>query len=38
VAGNCVDMPSVPPDQDFKQKVKAKAEAAHPPQPQPLRA
>ena len=25
VAGNCVDMPSVPPDQDFKQKVKAKA-------------
>jgi phenylpropionate dioxygenase-like ring-hydroxylating dioxygenase large terminal subunit len=25
VGGNCVDMPSVPPDQDFKQKVKAKA-------------
>ena len=25
VAGNCVDMPSVPPDQDFKHKVKAKA-------------
>jgi phthalate 4,5-dioxygenase len=25
VAGNCVDMPSVPPDQDFKDKVKAKA-------------
>jgi hypothetical protein len=25
VAGNCLDMPSVPPDQDFKQKVKAKA-------------
>jgi phenylpropionate dioxygenase-like ring-hydroxylating dioxygenase large terminal subunit len=25
VAGNCVDMPSVPPHQDFKQKVKAKA-------------
>jgi phenylpropionate dioxygenase-like ring-hydroxylating dioxygenase large terminal subunit len=23
--GNCVDMPSVPPSQDFKQKVKAKA-------------
>ena len=23
--GNCVDMPSVPPDQDFKHKVKAKA-------------
>jgi len=25
VAGNCVEMPSVPPPQDFKQKVKAKA-------------
>jgi phenylpropionate dioxygenase-like ring-hydroxylating dioxygenase large terminal subunit len=25
VAGNCVDMPSVPPDQDFKHKVKARA-------------
>jgi len=25
VAGNCLEMPSVPPDQDFKQKVKAKA-------------
>ena len=25
VAGNCVDMPSVPSDQDFKHKVKAKA-------------
>ena len=25
VAGNCVDMPSVPPHQDFKHKVKAKA-------------
>src|SRR6202043_1520763 len=25
VAGNCVDMPSVPPPQDFKHKVKAKA-------------
>jgi phenylpropionate dioxygenase-like ring-hydroxylating dioxygenase large terminal subunit len=25
VAGNCVDMPSVPPHQDFRQKVKAKA-------------
>src|ERR1700726_1982602 len=25
VAGNCVDMPSVPPHQDFKDKVKAKA-------------
>ena len=25
VAGNCIDMPSVPPDRDFKQKVKAKA-------------
>jgi phthalate 4,5-dioxygenase oxygenase subunit len=25
VAGNCVDMPSVPADQDFKHKVKAKA-------------
>jgi len=25
VAGNCVDMPSVPPPQDFKQKVKARA-------------
>jgi phenylpropionate dioxygenase-like ring-hydroxylating dioxygenase large terminal subunit len=25
VAGNCVDMPSVPPEQDFKHKVKAKA-------------
>jgi phenylpropionate dioxygenase-like ring-hydroxylating dioxygenase large terminal subunit len=25
VAGNCVDMPSVPPIQDFKEKVKAKA-------------
>jgi phenylpropionate dioxygenase-like ring-hydroxylating dioxygenase large terminal subunit len=24
-AGNCVDMPSVPPSQDFKAKVKAKA-------------
>jgi phenylpropionate dioxygenase-like ring-hydroxylating dioxygenase large terminal subunit len=24
-AGNCIDMPSVPPDRDFKQKVKAKA-------------
>ncbi len=24
-AGNCVDMPSVPPNQDFKHKVKAKA-------------
>ena len=23
--GNCVDMPNLPPDQDFKQKVKAKA-------------
>jgi phenylpropionate dioxygenase-like ring-hydroxylating dioxygenase large terminal subunit len=23
--GNCVDMPSVPPSQDFKQKVRAKA-------------
>jgi phthalate 4,5-dioxygenase oxygenase subunit len=27
VAGNCVDMPSVPPHQDFKHKVKAKARA-----------
>ncbi len=25
VAGNCVDMPSVPPQHDFKEKVKAKA-------------
>jgi len=25
VAGNCLDMPSVPPPQDFKHKVKAKA-------------
>jgi phenylpropionate dioxygenase-like ring-hydroxylating dioxygenase large terminal subunit len=25
VAGNCIDMPSVPPHQDFKHKVKAKA-------------
>src|SRR5947209_17371565 len=25
IAGNCVDMPSVPPHQDFKRKVKAKA-------------
>src|SRR6201981_515453 len=25
VAGNCVDMPSVPAQQDFKEKVKAKA-------------
>jgi phthalate 4,5-dioxygenase len=25
VAGNCIDMASVPPDQDFKHKVKAKA-------------
>jgi phenylpropionate dioxygenase-like ring-hydroxylating dioxygenase large terminal subunit len=25
VAGNCLDMPSVPPHQDFKHKVKAKA-------------
>ena len=25
VAGNCIDMPSVPDDQDFKHKVKAKA-------------
>ncbi len=25
VEGNCLDMPSVPPHQDFKQKVKAKA-------------
>jgi len=25
VAGSCIDMPSVPPDQDFKRKVKAKA-------------
>src|SRR5215470_17925507 len=25
VAGNCVDMPSVPVQQDFKEKVKAKA-------------
>ena len=25
VAGNCIDMPSVPADQDFKHKVKAKA-------------
>jgi phthalate 4,5-dioxygenase len=25
VAGSCIDMPSVPPDQDFKHKVKAKA-------------
>jgi phthalate 4,5-dioxygenase oxygenase subunit len=25
VAGNCIDMPSVPPDQDFKHKVKARA-------------
>jgi phthalate 4,5-dioxygenase oxygenase subunit len=25
VDGNCVDMPSVPPGQDFKEKVKAKA-------------
>jgi phenylpropionate dioxygenase-like ring-hydroxylating dioxygenase large terminal subunit len=25
VAGNCTDMPSVPPIQDFKEKVKAKA-------------
>src|SRR5215471_948913 len=25
VTGNCVDMPSVPPHQDFKHKVKAKA-------------
>jgi phthalate 4,5-dioxygenase len=25
IAGNCVDMPSVPPHQDFKHKVKAKA-------------
>jgi phenylpropionate dioxygenase-like ring-hydroxylating dioxygenase large terminal subunit len=25
VAGNCIDMASVPPQQDFKQKVKAKA-------------
>jgi phthalate 4,5-dioxygenase len=25
VEGNCVDMPSLPPQQDFKQKVKAKA-------------
>jgi len=25
VSGNCIDMPSVPPHQDFKHKVKAKA-------------
>jgi phthalate 4,5-dioxygenase len=25
VAGNCIDMPSVPPHQDFKHKVRAKA-------------
>ena len=25
VSGNCIDMPSVPEDQDFKHKVKAKA-------------
>jgi phenylpropionate dioxygenase-like ring-hydroxylating dioxygenase large terminal subunit len=25
VAGNCVDMPSAPPDQDFKHKVRARA-------------
>ena len=25
VAGNCLDMPSVPPHQDFREKVKAKA-------------
>ena len=25
VAGNCVDMPSIPPDKDFKAKIKAKA-------------
>ena len=25
VAGNCIDMPSVPPHQDFKHKVKARA-------------
>jgi phenylpropionate dioxygenase-like ring-hydroxylating dioxygenase large terminal subunit len=25
VAGNCIDMASVPPHQDFKHKVKAKA-------------
>ena len=25
IAGNCVDMPSMPPHQDFKHKVKAKA-------------
>src|SRR3984893_15493536 len=25
VAGNCIDMPSMPPPQDFKHKVKAKA-------------
>lgn len=25
VSGDCIDMPSVPPHQDFKQKVKAKA-------------
>jgi phthalate 4,5-dioxygenase len=25
VAGNCVDMPSVPPQQDFSRKVKARA-------------
>ncbi|MDM0021898.1 Rieske 2Fe-2S domain-containing protein [Variovorax saccharolyticus] len=25
VEGNCIDMPSVPPEQDFKDKVKAKA-------------
>jgi phenylpropionate dioxygenase-like ring-hydroxylating dioxygenase large terminal subunit len=25
VSGNCIDMPSVPPNQDFKHKVKAKA-------------
>jgi len=25
VDGNCIDMPSVPPSQDFKEKVKAKA-------------
>ncbi len=28
VEGNCVDMPSVPPSQDFKDKVKAKAYVA----------
>ena len=28
VAGNCIDMPSVPPHQDFKHKVKAKAYSA----------